>query len=453
VEKSFDCFIAKRKDTMEKISGCVCRKRYFTPQARYIVGVDSFIMRADVAKLKIFRISPWPLFFYREKEGSFTSSFEYFLLRKFIDAGHEIHYIIPATNTPRDFVYHGIHVHEFKYFKNISVPTNAISRFISRIISLFLFVMPAVMKTLQMSRKTRPNVIYGCAPSGALAAYAVGRIYNIPNITRLYGTFLGPTMYLHNLFWLMRFFEELLALKIPSEFMIITNDGTRGDVAAKLLGFPLERLKFWMNGVPSRMFKLEFNVTEFKEKLRIPLDKKIVISVSRLAKWKGVDRLINAIPSILSRQSNVLFLIIGDGPERKNLENLSRKLRVADYVRFLGAVDHDVVGHYIKLTDIFVSLFDYSNVGSQLLEALTCGACIVTLNSGGTGEIIRNGLNGILLEYSNLDQLPNTVVNLLRNEELTKRLKRGAYDYAAKHIMTWDERAEVEIRSVEDLFR
>lgn len=438
---------------MEKISGCVCHKRYFTPYTCYIVGAESFIMRADVARLKIFRISQWPLLLYKEKEGSFTSSFEYFLLRKFIEAGHEIHLIIPASNIPRDFVYHGIYVHEFRYVKNISVPANAILRFIGRIISLVLFMIPATMKSLQMSRKIRPNVIYGCAPLGALAAYTVGRICNVPNITRLYGTFLGATMYLHNLFWSVRLFEELLALKIPSGFIIITNDGSRGDIAARLLGVPPERLKFWMNGVPSRMFKLEFNVTEFKTKLKIPLDKKIVISVSRLAKWKGVDRLINAIPSILSKQSNVLFLIIGDGPERKNLEDLSRKLRVADYVRFLGAVDHDAVGHYIKLADIFVSLFDYSNVGSQLLEALSCGACIVTLNSGGTGEIIKNGLNGILLEYSDLDQLPNTIVNLLRNEELRERLKRGAYDDAAKHIMTWDERAEVEIRSVEDFFR
>jgi len=407
-------------------------------------------MGADASKLKIFRISPWPLLLYKEKEGGFSSSFEYFLLKKFVEAGHEVHYIVPASNTPKDFVYHGIHVHEFRHlFKNISPPALWLG-FVVRIVSFFLLVVLATMKTLQISRKTRPNLVYGCAPPGALAAYAVGKVHNIPNITRLYGTFLYG--HLQSSLWLVKSFEEFLAFKIQCQFLMITNDGTRGDVAAKILGVPPERLKFWMNGVPARVFKLEFNVAEFKKKLGIPLDRKIVISVCRLVKWKGVDRLIRAIPSIVSKYNNVLFLVVGDGPERKNLEVLSAKLLVTDYVRFTGTVSHDAIGLYIKLADIFVSLFDYSNVGSQLLEALTCGACIVTLNSGGTGEIIRDGVNGILLEYDELDRLPNTIVELLRNEEMMERLRRGAYNYAVKHILTWDERAEMEVKLVEDLF-
>ena len=82
------------------------------------------------------------------------------------------------------------------------------------------------------------------------------------------------------------------------------------------------------------------------------------------------------------------MIIKGDGPERKILEQLSNKLGIKQYIRFEGASPHNEVPKYFATADIFLSFYDWSNVGNPLLEAMMGGKCIVTLNNGDTGRFI-----------------------------------------------------------------
>ena len=94
---------------------------------------------------------------------------------------------------------------------------------------------------------------------------------------------------------------------------------------------------------------------------------------------------------IVNEIDNVRLLIVGDGPERKNLEFLVSKLGLNPYIIFIGSIPHYEIHQYFNIADLFVSLYELFNAGNPLLEALAYGKCIVTINNGGTGEFIAMG--------------------------------------------------------------
>jgi glycosyltransferase involved in cell wall biosynthesis len=332
-----------------------------------------------------------------------------------------------------------------------TAPANRlISKLVLRLTNYFFLLFLSIKRFISVMKVYgKPDLVYGYASSGSVAAYIAGRFCRVPNITRLYGTFLYQ--YLSNLPRLV-FNEEFLAFKLPCKYLIITNDGTRGDVVAKTLKVPSERVRYWMNGVDS-VRDSGFDPKKFKEMKKIPDNVPIIIWVGRLARWKGVDRLINAIPAIVSGNKRILALIVGDGEERRNLECLGQRLGITEHVRFVGSVSHVDVSKYMRIADIFVSLQDHSNISSSLLEAMKYGMCIVTLDSGGTNEIVKNGQNGVLIEYNALSNLSKVILNLLDNENLNKELGKKAQEFANEHFHTWNERVMMEIELIEGLFK
>jgi len=396
-------------------------------------------------KLKILGISPFNRLWYAKTGGTPTL---YNLIKGFIDAGDEVHLLCPFDKK-ENFCLKGLYVHRFKLpFNNFKSNRKVLNGIYSKIL-YFLFVLLTASETLKITKKMKPDIIYGFTGWGAATAYLIAKIRNIPNITRLFGTFLYP--FIKNPFQLLLRFDEFLAFKIPCEYLIITNDGTKGDKVAKQSGVSEEKLKFWMNGVDD-MYMPDFNVEKFKDSLGIPKNKKIILAVNRLVSWKRIDRIINVIPLVVSQYKNVIFLIVGDGDEKMRLENLVDKLKIKDYVKFIGAVPHNEVKYYMNSADVFISLNDLSNVGNPLLEAMKCGKCVVTLNTGATAEIIKNDENGILLDIDNINNLPNIIIQLLNDDKSRDRLGHNARKYALEHFQTWDERIQMEIKFVEKLY-
>jgi glycosyltransferase involved in cell wall biosynthesis len=82
---------------------------------------------------------------------------------------------------------------------------------------------------------------------------------------------------------------------------------------------------------------------------------------------------------------------------------------------------------------------------------MMAGKCIITLNNGDTGQFIKNGENGILLEYEDLPKLPEVIKELLANEDLRSRLGASARKFAEEHFWSWQERIEAEIAEVGQL--
>jgi glycosyltransferase involved in cell wall biosynthesis len=176
-----------------------------------------------------------------------------------------------------------------------------------------------------------------------------------------------------------------------------------------------------------------------------------MITASRLATWKRVDRAVRALPQIVRDVPDALLLIVGDGEERERLEALARELGVIDHVRFAGAVPQDEVVRYMQASDVFLAPADLSNVGNPLLEAMACGLAIVTADAGDTGELVRDGETGRLLPDGDPAGIARAAIELARDASLRERVAAGARRYAETNFWTWDERLAAEIDEVERL--
>ena len=141
-------------------------------------------------------------------------------------------------------------------------------------------------------------------------------------------------------------------------------------------------------------------------------DKIKLISVGQLRYEKRQDLLLKAFAKLDSRYS---LTIIGDGVKREELEKLALSLNIKDRVLFLGYQKNPY--KYIKASNILVLTSEYEGFPNVVLEANFCGIPVVSFNSiGGISEIIKNGVNGLLVKYKDINALSKSIESI-KNEK------------------------------------
>jgi glycosyltransferase involved in cell wall biosynthesis len=142
------------------------------------------------------------------------------------------------------------------------------------------------------------------------------------------------------------------------------------------------------NGIPEPdFFDREKAINFFEEKLKIDLkDRFIIGSIGRLDYQKNYEFLISIFPKILKITEKAICLIIGDGPERKNLENLIKNLNLEDRIFLLGEIKN--ANQYLKSFDLFILPSRYEGLSITLIEALFAEIPIIASDVGGNKEII-----------------------------------------------------------------
>lgn len=321
--------------------------------------------------------------------------------------------------------------------------------FFVKILWWFYFQITTFIKAQKLRSKEQIDVVYGYEIYGVPVAKLLSMLWRVPVVARFQGTSLRVDWMKRRL-WKLRAWEHVVGLRIPVDLVIMTNDGTQGDRALQSLGVKMERIRFWMNGVDWELFTSLPEKAEVRRQLCINAQR-VLLTVSRLVSWKHVERAVKAFPAVVQSFPDTVMVIVGDGPERERLERLATDLGVREHVRFEGAVPHREVPKYLAAADIFLSFYDWSNVGNPLLEAMMAGKCILTLNNGDTGRFVQNGINGVLLEYDDLPNLPQIIKELLADEDRHERLGTNARKFAKEHFWTWEERMDAEIREISAL--
>lgn len=289
-------------------------------------------------------------------------------------------------------------------------------------------------------------LIYAYEVNAVRSCKKISKKYKMPLITRFQGTIMSK--FENNFYTKITRYPHIQALSTKADLIIMTDDGTQGDRILKEYGNNSKTL-FLKNGVNILSRELpEINKEEFKKSINVPLDKVILLTVSRLVDWKKVDRSIRALSKIKDKEKYFL-LIVGEGDERKNLENLIKELNLEDSVRLVGAVRNEDVYKYMTIADIFLSFYDLSNVGNPLLEALSLGKPIITYNVGDTNKVI-NGKNGVLLDDVSPENIARAIENI-NNKQQLKFYSDGAKEYTKNNLYSWNKRMEMEIEEVEKL--
>jgi glycosyltransferase involved in cell wall biosynthesis len=193
-------------------------------------------------------------------------------------------------------------------------------------------------------------------------------------------------------------------------------------------------------GVDTKRFR-PGTAGDVRDRYGIGRREKLVLTVQRLYRRKGVHEFIQAAALVLRDYHDVRFLIVGDGPERAALERLTASVGVSARVTFAGAVDNAGLAPFYAASDVFVFHTFHEGLGIVLLEAAASGLPVVTTQAGGTVDIVRNGMNGVIVPPGDHRALAGATVRLLRDETLRETLGRCGRDMA-KRDFDWDVVAE-----------
>lgn len=369
----------------------------------------------------------------------------YQTLTGYAEGGWEVYFI--TGNKSKDSVYDihtGINIIRFDQPWLKTLYSRRVISHLAKNLWWLIFQLVVLCYGFWLACRERIDLFYGYDTLGVPCAYVLAKFFKKPVISRFQGTTIGYFRYKR--FWRLKFWDQILALKLPTDLLIMTNDGQEEDKLLMSLGVDMSRVKFWRNGI-NKVFLLpsNFKAEEFKKKLGLRPENKVILTASRLHKWKRIDRVITAMPVLLQREPGARLVITGEGEEYQRLDALSISLQLEDRVFFAGSVPQNEVAMYMAIADVFVSCNDSANVGNPLLEAMVAGRCIVTLNNGSTGELIKNNVTGRLLELDQIAKMGDIIAELLEDESERIFLGSNARACAEASFWTWHERLEAEL--------
>lgn len=194
------------------------------------------------------------------------------------------------------------------------------------------------------------------------------------------------------------------------------------------------------NGVDTEKFK-PLGKENARNLLNLPVDKNIVLFVGALRSIKGVDYLIEAAKSFVNKNTE-LYMVGRDDGLKKNLVKMTYELKITDFVKFIGPVNHEDIPLWISASDILVLPSLSEGRPNVVLEALACEVPVVATDVGGIPELMINGETGYLVPSKNSLELSQKVNKLLENENLREKMGKIGRKSVIQRGLTWEAHAK-----------
>lgn len=170
------------------------------------------------------------------------------------------------------------------------------------------------------------------------------------------------------------------------------------------------------------------DVNHFKKAI-CPNGEMLLTHVSNFRKVKRVADCVEVFKRVQDEGIPAKLMLVGDGPERLNVENRCRELGVCGDVRFLGK--QDKVEDILSLSDVFLMPSGSETFGLAALEAMACGVPVISSNAGGLPELNIHGETGFLSDTGDVEAMAANVVTLLKDPELKHKMSKYAYERAS----------------------
>ncbi|MBU0533651.1 MAG: glycosyltransferase [Candidatus Omnitrophica bacterium] len=191
-------------------------------------------------------------------------------------------------------------------------------------------------------------------------------------------------------------------------------------------GIPEEKIRVIHNGIDLG------NIETLAKALFQPTFKEYIIAVGRLEKQKNYSLLLKVFAKV-NKKHDIGLVILGEGKERKNLKILIRELGLDGKVLMPGVVDNPY--SWLAHGKVFVLCSKYEGFGNVIIEAMACKIPVVATNCpSGPGEIINDGVTGLLVENNNVEKLEVAILKFLNNPSLVKEISEKAF----AEVKQWD---------------
>ncbi len=181
---------------------------------------------------------------------------------------------------------------------------------------------------------------------------------------------------------------------------------------------------------PIRMIPNFIDFERFNKKPRqhfkdliAPNNERVVVHTSNFRKVKRVEDVVR-IFDIIQKEIPAKLLLIGDGPERSNIEKVCRELGVCDKVTFLGK--QEAIEEILSICDLFILPSESESFGLSALEAMACEVPVISTNAGGLPEVNIHGVTGFLSNIGDYQDMAANALRLLQNDTLLVQFRKNA---------------------------
>lgn len=322
--------------------------------------------------------------------------------------GHDVHFITYSQPTRLDFFEQNLHYHE------VSVNSYPLFQYPPYELALSSKMVEVVIK----EKLDLLHVHY--AVPHASAAFMAQQIlkergYEIPFITTLHGT------------------DITIVGKDAANEPVVTFSINRSDgVTAVSDDLKKDTIQHFDITTDIEVIPNFIDLSRFKKHPKdhfktaiCPNGEKLIVHTSNFRKVKRVDDVLKIFCELRKVVPSKL-LLIGDGPERKKIEEEAQNICTED-IRFLGKLE--AVEEVLSVSDLFLMTSEKESFGLAALEAMACEVPAITTNAGGLPELNKDGVSGYVCDVGDIDGMVEKAIHVLDNENL-QRFKEGALNRA-----------------------
>ena len=298
--------------------------------------------------------------------------------------------------------------------------------------------------TLSMAREivvaeNITRVLFGAAAPLGLLAAPLRKL----GVTNIVGMTQG-----HETGWAMTPGTRQALRKIgnDTDYLTYISEYTHKKIAKALSPSAAARMRRIVPGVDSTEFSPD-NLGSGNQ-LRTELgwiDRPVIVCVSRLMARKGQDELIRALPIIQQTVANASLIIVGDGPYRKDLERLVKKLGLENFVHLTGKVSQAELSKWYAAGDVFAMPcrtrmvgWDVEGLGIVFLEGSATGLPVIVGDSGGAVDAVIDGETGYLVDGTNTAEIAGRIAYLFANPDIAKKMGEAGRNWVTQE-WTWDQ--------------
>ena len=213
-----------------------------------------------------------------------------------------------------------------------------------------------------------------------------------------------------------------LAGRYAQRFFCVSRDIAEELRACRIVG--KTKIAVAPNGIDIGKFRDPAARIETRRELGIPPSAPLIGAIGRLTEIKRYDLLIRAFARLKLRSTDARLLLVGDGPERRELERLAAELLPPDCVHFVGY--QSAPERFLPAMDVLAMSSRSEGMPLAVLEAWAAGVPVVASRVGGIPELVADERTGLLTEFGDVDGLAEALERLLSDRVLANRIRRAA---------------------------
>ena len=326
--------------------------------------------------------------------------------------GHEIHFITYKQPVRLQLLHNNVHYHE------VSVPSYPLFHYQPYELALS-------SKLVNMAKLHKIEIVHvHYAIPHAYAGYMAKQMLAqegifIPMVTTLHGTDI-------TLVGSHPFYKPAVTFSINNSDAVTSVSKSLKEDTLRLFNIKKE-IEVVPNFIDTK--KYENLYSDFERKLIAFQNEKIITHISNIRKVKRVDDVIEIFDRI-QKEIPAKLVIVGDGPEKKSLENLCKEKGINEKVLFVG--NSQEVDKILCFSDLFILPSEHESFGLVALEAMACGIPVISSNAGGLPEVNIDGQSGYLSNVGNIDEMAKNALKILKNSDTHQSFKRKAKENAKR---------------------